>query len=72
VVTEPEEDLYSGWGEAEDLKEPDEWVLEELEERDDDEARGRKKKGKKKRARRGPEEDWNAWDGEARPRPRRR
>jgi N utilization substance protein A len=63
VVTETEEDLYSGWGEAEEDEDEEEWVVDEGEEQDEDMMRGRKKKGKKKRRRRGGP-DGNEWDWE--------
>ncbi len=65
VVTEPEEDLYSGWGEAEEEEEQDEWSVDEVEDRDEDIMRGRKKKGKKKRSRRGAGVDTDEWGWEA-------
>jgi N utilization substance protein A len=55
VVTEPEEDYYSGWGDEEEMGEEgeEEWVLEEFEETGDSEsAKRRRKKGKKRRGRR--------------------
>jgi N utilization substance protein A len=66
VVTETDEDLYSGWGEAEEEEEEEEWVIEEIEERDEDIMRERKKKGKKKRGRRGAGPDIDEWGWEAR------
>jgi N utilization substance protein A len=66
VVTETDEDLYSGWGEAEEEEEEEEWVIEEIEERDEDIMRERKKKGKKKRGRRGAGPDIDGWGWEAR------
>jgi N utilization substance protein A len=66
VVTETNEDLYSGWGDAEEEEEQEEWVVEEIEERDEDLMRERKKKGKKKRGRRGSGPDTDEWDWEAR------
>jgi N utilization substance protein A len=69
VVTETDEDLYSGWGEAEEEEEEqEEWVIEEIEERDEDLTRGRKKKGKRRRGRRGSGSDTDEWGWEARAR----
>jgi N utilization substance protein A len=62
VVTETEEDLYSGWGEAEEEEKQDEWIIDEVEERDEDIMRGRKKKGKVKRGRRGAGRDTDEWN----------
>lgn len=65
VVTEPEEDYYSGWGEVEEPSEEEEveWVLEDFGEPESSEASKRKrKKGRKRRGKRVFDDDTETED----------
>jgi hypothetical protein len=52
VSSEPEEDYYTGWGEAEEEETLSDWMPEEVFEEEDESARKEKKKGKKRRDKR--------------------